>query len=291
MKNRAQSFTVPREMIIGFILATLLFISFLLLVPRIFTTKEAKAATSSNWLYNFNTPGILYASTYIQNSTSPYFWVSSGGRMIVTGGLGETIQGYLPTGDISQVDYNTVNPLDTDHGHYPQNTFRLVTRDVWGNASEKVSFRITAQNLTDTPNRDGYSGIFLFTRYVDKDNLYYAGIRDDGLAVIKKKVGEVYHTLAYLQLYGTEGEYSKWTKPSLLPFNHWMGMKVTSTNNTNGSVRINLSIDQNNTGQWVSMLTVTDNGIGGVPFLAAGHGGIRTDYMDVQFDNFQMITL
>lgn len=211
--------------------------------------------------------------------------------MEIKNGLGGTIQGYVPTGDIDQVSYSTVNPLDTENGHYPQNTFRLLTRSLWNNSEEEVDFKINKTNLTTTPNRDGYSGVFLYSRYTDKDDLYIAGLRHDGLAIIKKKIGSAYHTLIYTQVYGDFNDYDKTHNPNLLPLGKWIGMKLKTTNNADGSVRLELLLDKSNTGVWTSTLSYTDTGIGGEPFQSAGFGGIRTDYMDVQFDNFRIKTI
>lgn len=244
------------------------------------------APVSSDFLYSCNVEGDLFAAMTQDRSTSPYFWVSSGGRMEMREGLCETIQGKLPVSDPSRIEYARVNPLDTGNGYYPQNTFRLVTRAAWGNSEESVRFRITAQNLTNTPNREGYSGVFLFNRYLDKDNLYYAGVRDDGLAIIKKKIGTTYYTLAYTQVFGSFSQFDKVTDPSFLPTWQWMGIKTRVTNNSDGSVTIRLYLDKNDSGNFVQVASYTDRGIGGAPFRANGKGGIRTDYMDVQFDDF-----
>jgi hypothetical protein len=251
----------------------------------------ATALVPSTFLYTFNDPGVLHASVLLKNSTSPYFWISSGGRMSIANGIGQTIQGYLPTGDLDQVNYALVNPLDTGNGHYPQNTFRLITRSLWGNAEEEVKFKITKTNLTNTPNRDGYSGIFLYSRYNDKDDLYYAGVRQDGLAIIKKKIGSVYHSLIYKQAFGYISAYDKNSNPNLMPENQWMGLKLKTTNNADGSVHLELLIDKQGNGVWTSLLVYNDKGVGGTPFRDSGYGGIRTDYMDVQFDNFKIKAL
>ncbi len=244
------------------------------------------AAVPADFVYSCNVEGDLFAQMTPERSTSPYFWVSSGGRMLLREGLCETIQGRLPTNDPSRIEYARVNPLDTGNGYYPQNTFRLVTRAAWGNSEESMRFRITAQNLTNTPNREGYSGVFLFNRYLDKDNLYYAGIRDDGLAIIKKKIGGTYYTLRYAQVFGSFSQYDKSSDPSFLPTWQWMGMKTRVTNNADGSVTIALYVDKTGNGNYTQVVSYIDKGIGGAPFRSNGKGGIRTDYMDVQFDDF-----
>lgn len=248
---------------------------------------EPDEESDNRFLYTFGKNGVLHSATAMGKSTSPYFWVSAGAKLIIRNGVGETIQGALPTGDPSRVAYADVNPLDTENGKYPQNTFRLVTKKNWEDAEERVSFKITRQNLTNTPNRDSFSGIFLMGRYIDKDNLYYAGIRDDGLAIIKKKINGNYHTLAVAQVFGAQSQYHKTNKPSLIPQNKWMGLKMRAINMPNGSVRLTLFLDNANSGDWKSVVETVDANVGGDAFTHAGHGGIRTDYMDVQFDNFE----
>ena len=206
-------------------------------------------------------------------------------------GVGETVQGALPTSNFWRLLYGQNNPLDTDSGYHPQNIFRLVTKADWQNATEQLTFRITGLDNSSTPNRDGYSGILLFSRYADANNLYYAGVRDDGTAVIKKKIGGTYYTLAQVQIFGVPNEYDKFAQPSLLPIDKWVGMKLVTQNAWDGSVLLRLYLDRDNDGQWVSVLTARDRGTGGAPFTAASHSGIRTDYKDVQFDNYRLTAL
>lgn len=249
------------------------------------------ATVTSPFLYTFNSPGTLMVANSMEQSSSPYFWVSSGARLIIKDGFGETLQGPLVATDTQRLLYNSVNSLDTDSGYYPQNTFRLVSRSVWGDAETSIKFDIVKTNLTNTPNRDGYSGIFLMGRYIDQNNLYYVGIRQDGGAIIKKKIGSEYYTLAYKQLFGVAGAYSTSTNPNLIPQNKWMGLKERITNQPDGSVKIEMLFDANNTNIWLPILTATDTAIGGPAFTAAGYGGLRTDYMDVFFDNFEFRTV
>lgn len=237
------------------------------------------------WSYTFNSSGTLLEAGSSAESSSPYFWLNSGGKMPISGGLGMTQQGALSWGTAFEM-YKTMNSLDTDGGKYPQNTFRLVTKQSWTNFEEQVKFRITKTNLTNTPNRDGYSGMFLMSRYTNSDNLYYVGVRHDGQVVIKKKIGGVYHTLAYAQVFGVQSDYDKWAKPNLMPQNAWMGLRGKFENLADGSVRITASLDKNNSGVYTNVLTAIDKGTGGTPHKAAGKVGIRTDFMDVQFDDY-----
>lgn len=264
-------------------------------VIAVFMPTSSHAVSAANvtspFRYTFNQSGTLMEAGSMSESSSPYFWVNSGGKMELKNGLGMTVQGSLPVVDATRQLYAKMNSLDTANGTMPQNTFRLVTRSQWSSAQESVKFRITKTNLTDTPNRDGYSGIFLFGRYSDQYNLYYAGIRQDGEAVIKKKIGGTYHTLGEKQVFGEQADYDRWSNPNLMPANTWMGIRAKYENLADGSVRIQLYLDKNNSGNFTQILSVIDSGTGGAPFTNKGYAGIRTDYMDVQFEDFDLRNL
>lgn len=254
-----------------------------------FNPAEAVSAArvSSPFRYTFNSAGMLAEAGSMSETSSPYFWLNSGAYLPIKNGIGSTVIGALPSDDYWRQLYARTNPLDTGNGYYPQNLFRLVTRSTWGDVEERVSFKILKTNLTDTPNRDCYSGVLLFGRYKDGDNLYYLGLRHDGSATIKKKINGTYYTLASAQIFGSKGEYDRWNNPNLIPENQWMGMKARFDNLANGSVKITLYLDRYNNGIWKEILTATDSGTGG-GVLSPGSGGIRSDYMDVQFDDFEI---
>jgi hypothetical protein len=215
-------------------------------------------------------------------SWSPYFWLSSGGRLYLDG-LGATVHGALPANDYWRLAYAASNPVDTDNGYHPQNIFRLVTRSRWGNFRQQVYFRINADRLSASPNRNASNGVLLFNRYLDQDNLYYTGVRVDGAAVIKKKVGGAYHTLAYAKIF--PGTYNRASKPNLLPKNVWLGITSETLNRSDGSVRIRFHVNPGN-GVWSLVFDAVDTGIGGAPLRQSGYGGVRTDFMDVEFENY-----
>jgi hypothetical protein len=58
-------------------------------------------------------------------------------------------------------------------------------------------------------------------------------------------------------------------------------------------VVIDLFSDIGRTGTWTTLLHAEDDGThyGGAPILSAGYGGIRTDFMDVSFEDFRMSNL
>ena len=124
------------------------------------------------------------------------------------------------------------------------------------------------------------------SRYQDSNNLYYLGIRVDGNAIIKKKINGVYYTLTSKKIF--PGTYNSLTNPNLLPHDLWIGLKARVVNE-NGFVRIQLYMDKDRTGTWTLIAETLDNGAQGKPLLNEGYAGIRTDFMDVLFDDFQLI--
>lgn len=238
--------------------------------------------------YTFNSAGTLFEAANPAESTSPYWWVNSGGKLVIKDGVGMTAAGDQKAGDPWRLLYAATNALDTDGGLHPQNIFRLVTKGVWADADTSVEFKITKAHRSDSPNRDAHNGILFFSRYQDGDNLYYAGVRADGQAVIKKKIGGTYHTLASVQIFGRDGVYDRDDEPMLLPLKKWTGMKLETLNRKDGSVFLRLFLDRENDGTYVSILSAVDAGTGGSPFRAAGHSGIRTDFLDVSFDDFRV---
>lgn len=253
---------------------------------------SAARAVSSPFVYTFNAPGTLAEAGSMGESSSPYFWVNSGAYLIIQDGLGKTVQGKLSTSNFWRTLYGSSNPLDTGNGYYPQNLFRLVTRSSWTNTSQEMQFKIQHTNLTDTSNRDGYSGVLFFSRYRDNDNLYYAGIRQDGTSVIKKKIGGTYYTMDQRQVFS--GSYDKWSNPSLIPQKQWMRMRLVTQSQADGSVSLTLYLDKNDTGSFVEIGHAVDkNGAyGGSPVVnGPAYAGIRTDYEDVFFNDYRLTEL
>ncbi len=241
---------------------------------------KAEAATtavvSSPFLYNFNTDGVLVESRTIENSTSPYFWLTSGTNLIIEEGLGKTVQGPLATGT------------------YPQNNFTLITRSEWNNTSQEISFKLNNVNTVNTPNRDAYSGFFLLSRHKDMNNFYQTGVRMDGLAVVKKKIGGIYYTLGKAQVFGSQAAYNRNKNPNLIPTGVWMRMRSETKDMPNGDVSITLWVDKDASGIWTEVLTVTDKtGVyGNSPTLKnRAYAGIHSDYMDLSFDDYKLTEL
>jgi hypothetical protein len=261
-------------------------------VPEDMRAQSASAAStasvSSPFHYHFRVSGVLQESASMNESSSPYFWLNSGGQLILENGRGETVQGKLLGINPWRLLYAVSNALDTDGGYQPQNIFRLVTRSVWDDFAQSIRFRIEQINLTDTPNRDGYSGVLLMTRYQDGDNLYYAGIRMDGLAVIKKKYRGTYYTLASERVFN--GDYDKWSNPNLIPEDHWMRIRTTTQDLGGGRVGIALWLDEDDNGSYRKIAETVDvPGTNGNDTISGpAHAGVRTDYLDALFDDYHI---
>lgn len=254
------------------------------------TTTTSTTGTKASFHYYFKVNGALEEKGSMSESSSPYFWLNSGGRMLIEDGIGKTVQGKLPATDYWRTLYGRTNPLDTDNGYHPQNLLRLITKSKWDSFEQSIKFKIQATNLTDTPNRGGWSGVLMMSRYQDGYNLYYAGVRMDGTAVIKKKYKGVYYTLASGSAFKSATSYNKETNPNLIPQGTWMGMKTTTVTNADGSVVVKLFIDRNNSGTWEQLITATDKpGVNGSGVVTGpAYAGIRTDYMDVVFDDYDL---
>jgi len=224
----------------------------------------------------------------MEESTSPGWWLNSGGYFYSKKKVGKTFQKMVPRTNRWHERYRKSNARDTDNGSHPQNIFRLVTRSKWNNLSQEAYFRINRNNLSKSKYRNESNGLLLFNRYQDGNNLYYTGIRVDGKAVIKKKIKGKYYTMGQKRVY--KGKYNREDKPNLLPKHTWIGIKSEVVTNSDDTVTVKLYIDKNQSGNWQLVLESVDNNAkyGGEAIKSAGYGGIRTDFMDVDMDNYKI---
>lgn len=221
-------------------------------------------------------------------SKSINWWVNSGAYLYVKNGIGQTIKGHLAQDNIWRIRFNSNNPGETDNGYHPQNIFRLVLKSKWKNFEQQAYYQITADNLSSDTHRAGSNGLLLFNRYLDGYNLYYTGIRVDGTATIKKKLNNTYYSMAQQVI--LPGVYNHDTNPNLLPKNKWLGLKSIVKDNPDGSVSIELYTDMDNSGNWVLAAKAVDDNktYGGKAITESAYAGIRTDFMDVEFDNYKI---
>ncbi len=280
-----------------FIITTFLFFIFIILfwigiyypqengVVTIEGTDEIKNQKGI-FIDGFQRREIIEETGEMEESIGSDWWVNSGAFLIKNGKIGKTLQGKIKKDSVWQKKYEDYNSESTDGGYRPQNIFRLVTKSKWQDFQQEVYFRIVKYNLSKSKHRNQSNGLLLFNRYLDGDNLYYTGIRVDGAGVIKKKIKGEYFTLAYEPIFN--GRYDIKTNSNLLPENTWIGLKseVVTTNDNN--VNIKLFLDKEGNENWELILEVTDDNksYGGDAILKEGYSGIRTDFMDVEFDDY-----
>lgn len=231
--------------------------------------------------------GVLRESGSMRTSKSEDWWVNSGALMNIGTEDFSTNHGPLPKDDRMRKLYKKNNPKDTDDGYYPQNIFRLVNRHRYEDLSQQVYFSVDAINMSESDNRAESNGVLLFNRYQDGDNLYYAGLRVDGIAVIKKKIDGKYYTLKQKRVLTGGGEYDRNDNPNLIPLHERLGIKSEVVNDGN-AVDIRLYMDAGQGKGWQLMLETRDTGdkYGKRPFQDAGYAGIRTDFMDATFRGY-----
>lgn len=238
---------------------------------------------------SFDAVYTLVEAGSIRESKSRTWWLSSGAYFYSANGVGRTVAGALSAIDPWRVAFSISNPLDTDNGYHPQNIFRLVLASRWQNFRQETYFNIRRGNLSESFNRNASNGLLLFNRYQDSDNLYYAGIRVDGYAVVKKKYNGAYYTMAYRPWIGGSS-YDREGNPNVLPKDVWIGLRSEVKNEADGAVSIKLFVDQGRTGNWILAAEAHDDGTryGGPAILDGGYGGIRTDFMDVEFSGYRI---
>jgi hypothetical protein len=245
----------------------------------------------SSFEYTFNVDGVLEEAGSMDESASKYWWLDSGGMFIIQSGMGSTIQGPLPANNKWRMLYASSNSIDTDQGLHPQNIFRLLTRSQWKNFRQQMYFRIKADNMSESTNRNESNGILLLSRFMDSNNLYYAGLRVDGHAIIKKKINGTYHTLVEEPVLA--GTYSRDSKMSLLPKNTWIGLRSDVMNIGDDHVKIKLFADIGQKGNWVLIADADDlNDVEDGPIVdSEGYAGVRIDFMDVDFKDYRIYEL
>lgn len=86
------------------------------------------------------------------------------------------------------------------------------------------------------------------------------------------------------------GKYDTEKNPNLLPLNTWIGLRSEISNQIDGTVSIKLFVDRQNTGKWELVINTIDDGktFGGSVIASEGYAGIRTDFMDAEFEDYSI---
>lgn len=281
---------IKKIIIIALIIAGIL--ATILLLPKIgISTSSSQSATALNF-FSTNQNAVIEETDSVKQGANSAFWVNSGAFFYIKNGIGSTNQAKIPTYSKWRVLYAKKNATDTDNGYYPQNIFRLLTKNSASNVQQEMYINVVRDNLSGSPNRNSSNGIFLIQRYQDSDNLYYIGIRVDGTAIIKKKFKGVYTTLAQKQIF--KGDiYDRNSSPNLIPKNSWIGVRSRIENiSSKDEVTLSLEIDTEGTGKWKKVISVKENADkGNVIITTSGYGGIRSDFMDIEFKNYSFVTI
>jgi hypothetical protein len=229
----------------------------------------------------------------MKSSKNSFWWLNSGGLAVFADGVLKTNIGNLADNNFWRTLYSQTNARDTENGYQPQNIFRLVTRNKWQDLSQELYFKIDKINLSSSEFRNESNGVLLFNRYYDGDNLYYAGLRVDGDAVIKKKIAGKYYTMEETNVFTNGQKYDTVNNPNVLPTDVWIGIRSEVKNMDDGSVEVKLYMDKDNSGNWALVLDTKDkkNKYGKKLLSDPGYAGIRTDFMDVELKNYKISEL
>ncbi len=234
--------------------------------------------------YHFTTPGTVLDAPSSEKSTSLYFWLVSGSKITIAGGIGTTATGSSPAKSETRKEYAASDPVTSDGGTHPQNLFRMFLKDFVSEPSVQIYVKRIKDNLSNPANRNPYIGESLFARYQGEDNHYYGGLRADGAVVIKKRTGSKYQTLGSKKI--LPGTYDKESNYDLMPLNKWIGLKLEVLDTSKGP-QLTLYTDIGKTGTWTKVLSVVDDPARfGPPVKGAGLVGIESDFADAQFDEF-----
>ncbi len=159
--------TILRPAAAGVIIAGVTAAAVMGISSPLFIQASTAAIVSSPFHYRFHVDGVLDEAGTMADSWSAYWWVNSGAQFLIENGIGQTIQGALPSGYRWAKLYGASSAVDTDNGLYPQNLFRLVTRNQWHNIQQELYFRIRRIQMTASPNRNASNGILLMSRYAE----------------------------------------------------------------------------------------------------------------------------
>lgn len=265
---------------------SIVLIAMLILLPTVKAGATTVSKVTIPFVYTFSSDGVLNESATADQSGSPYWWVSSGGQLVVKSGTGQSLQGNIPPSNKWNLAYAKSNPIETDNGSHPQNLFSMFARTKILDSDQSTSVKINQDNLTNFANRNPWNGVFLVSRWQDNNNFYYSGIRADGHAIIKKKINGVYKTLSETTL--LSGTWDAKSNPDLIPQNTWIKIRNVTYTDSNGLTHIQLYTDLNLSGNWKLVADVTDNT---TSIKSPGLSGIRSDFMDVEIDNYSLTTV
>lgn len=216
-------------------------------------------------------PILVSESHTFSESSSKKWWLSSGGQIYFFRNKIFPLTGDLHSSDPWYVRYKKNNPKGSNEGKRPQNIFRLVNVPLKKDFTQSVYFKLLyyAAPFPEQP----HDGVFLMSRYVDSDNLYYYGLRVDGVVVIKKKYHGKYTTLAYKKVLPD-------VALNNIPQDKYLGLKISI--NSNGVKNHLVAYLDLGTG-FKKVFDIYDSS---KDLSSFGKSGLRSDNMDVVFKDY-----
>ncbi|HVS79738.1 MAG TPA: LamG domain-containing protein [Candidatus Paceibacterota bacterium] len=252
--------------------------------------RASSSVSSPSYSFNFSGKSTIEEASKPGDSDSKDWWVESGGLLKLNNGVGETLEGNLPDDDSMRKKYAKSDPTESDNGYHPQNIFRMFTQNEWQDSEQTMYMKVMGSNLFNPKNSNSFNGLSLVARYQDDSDYYYLGVQMDGKAVIKKKKGGQFETLDSESLFS--GKYDPAQNPNLIPDNKLIGLRSRVINNSDGSVSLQLYVDTSGKGSWKLAAQAVDKGRDlGAPLTKAGNGGVITDYMNVEFSDYEVSVL
>jgi hypothetical protein len=210
---------------------------------------------------DFNRPNALITNEYaFYNASDPASRISS--TWTVDSGSLFIDNNAAWTGVPDAADPNAASSNGTDSAVFRARTKRGDFGDV------AVSFTLINQGFVATPSTpaQAWDGVQLALRYTSENSYYeFSFNRRDGTAVIKKKLGATFTTLA-------SASYAA-------PINSPQALRGSARSNSDGSVTLILSVGGN------PLISVADAGAGGAPILGTGAIGFRGDNTNFRFDD------
>lgn len=203
----------------------------------------------------FPQEGCIKEAESMQKSTDSVFWLNSGWKTCFSGGVTST---------------------DAD-------VFRIMTKKAFTSSIQTVYFQVTDVVNSDSPNRQAYNIVGLYSRYVNEKNSYYVGVGVDGNLRIKKKINGKDIDLLDPQKKIFPGRYDRYDNPLLLPDHTWLGLKTETINLPDGSVKINVFMDWGY-GNWAPAASAIDRN----NVFLRGNGGTLSDYLKVQLKDYSI---
>lgn len=236
------------------------------------------------------TNGGLQEADQERLSDSNEWWLEAGGLVHITDTGFKTLHGPVADDNQMRLKYAEYSSRVSDNGYHPQNSFRLYNRNSAENKHQEMTATVDADNLYNRDNVQPWNGLSQVMRFQDSDDYYFAEIRMDGKAVIKRVHDGLFTTLAAEKIF--PGEYDAMENHNLIPLNTPIHMTSDITTTDDGNVEITFTVDVENDGNVEGQLSVVDDGsrYANDPLTKSGKSGVYSDYMEMTVTDYSVNT-